>query len=87
MEKAIGIYILQSNHLVIDGLEVTGSDWSSIMLEAVSYTHLPAPETVLDIVCPLLLETKNNNKKKKQQTDMHLIIPLSCSHISPNHPL
>ena len=27
--------------------------------EAVSYTHLRAHETVLDIVCRLLLETKN----------------------------
>ena len=29
-------------------------------LEAVSYTHLRAHETVLDIVCRLLLEKKNN---------------------------
>ena len=33
---------------------------------AVSYTHLRAHETVLDLVCRLLLETKKNNKKKKQ---------------------
>ena len=32
---------------------------------AVSYTHLRAHETVLDIVCRLLLEKK---QKKKQQT-------------------
>ena len=35
----------------------------------VSYTHLRAHETVLDLVCRLLLEKKNNtkqnNKKKK----------------------
>ena len=31
-----------------------------ITLIAVSYTHLRAHETVLDIVCRLLLETKKN---------------------------
>ena len=30
------------------------------MLIAVSYTHLRAHETVLDLVCRLLLEKKNN---------------------------
>ena len=29
-------------------------------LQPVSYTHLRAHETVLDLVCRLLLETKNN---------------------------
>ena len=32
--------------------------------EAVSYTHLRAHETVLDLVCRLLLEKKKKNKKK-----------------------
>ena len=32
---------------------------------AVSYTHLRAHETVLDLVCRLLLEKKKNNKKNK----------------------
>ena len=31
---------------------------------AVSYTHLRAHETVLDLVCRLLLEKKNKQKKK-----------------------
>ena len=31
----------------------------------VSYTHLRAHETVLDLVCRLLLEKKQQNKKKK----------------------
>ena len=31
----------------------------------VSYTHLRAHETVLDLVCRLLLEKKKQNKKKK----------------------
>ena len=30
--------------------------------EAVSYTHLRAHETVLDLVCRLLLEIKNNKR-------------------------
>ena len=32
-----------------------------IKLEPVSYTHLRAHETVLDLVCRLLLEKKKNN--------------------------
>ena len=36
--------------------------------EAVSYTHLRAHETVLDLVCRLLLEKKNNKQSKSQQT-------------------
>ena len=32
-------------------------------LEAVSYTHLRAHETVLDLVCRLLLEKKKKNKQ------------------------
>ena len=32
-------------------------------LEAVSYTHLRAHETVLDLVCRLLLEKKNKNTR------------------------
>ena len=31
---------------------------------AVSYTHLRAHETVLDLVCRLLLETKNEPQSK-----------------------
>ena len=31
-------------------------------VDAVSYTHLRAHETVLDLVCRLLLEQKNNHK-------------------------
>ena len=33
-------------------------------LEAVSYTHLRAHETVLDLVCRLLLEKKKKQQKK-----------------------
>ena len=34
---------------------------------AVSYTHLRAHETVLDLVCRLLLEIKKQQKKRKKQ--------------------
>ena len=36
--------------------------------EPVSYTHLRAHETVLDLVCRLLLEKKNNTTRKNQTT-------------------
>ena len=35
---------------------------------AVSYTHLRAHETVLDLVCRLLLEKKNQTKKNNSNT-------------------
>ena len=34
---------------------------------AVSYTHLRAHETVLDLVCRLLLDKKKNNKETKEK--------------------
>ena len=37
----------------------------SEMQLSVSYTHLRAHETVLDLVCRLLLEKKKSKKKKK----------------------
>ena len=37
-------------------------------LTAVSYTHLRAPETVLDLVCRLLLEKTQNNNTKTDST-------------------
>ena len=45
--------------------------------EPVSYTHLRAHETVLDLVCRLLLEKKKTIKKKKllhlnNDTNRHL---------------
>ena len=36
-------------------------------LVAVSYTHLRAHETVLDLVCRLLLEKKKQQKNKKEK--------------------
>ena len=44
-------------------------EWSDELYRifgAVSYTHLRAHETVLDLVCRLLLEKKKSKKKKKK---------------------
>ena len=50
---------------------VKGGDWPP----AVSYTHLRAHETVLDLVCRLLLETKQTN-----QHTTHTIYDTSLYH-------
>ena len=39
---------------------------ASLMVEAVSYTHLRAHETGRNLVCRLLLEKKKNKQQKKQ---------------------
>ena len=51
-----------SGHGVLEFLmrvSVTGH----VRVAAVSYTHLRAHETVLDLVCRLLLEKKKNNNQ------------------------
>ena len=48
--------------------------------EAVSYTHLRAHETVLDLVCRLLLE------KKKPSTTLHDYITLLRCYLLPTSP-
>ena len=66
-----------------------GSSACSVRRAAsVSYTHLRAHETVLDIVCRLLLEKKNNNQKHKQQKQQHISIttPYTITHKSPIAP-
>ena len=40
-------------------------------IRAVSYTHLRAHETVLDLVCRLLLEKKKKNDEKKKTNTTH----------------
>ena len=55
-----GVYQLQVRLQELD--EFPGSQ---VTYAAVSYTHLRAHETVLDLVCRLLLE----KKKKKQDTE------------------
>ena len=41
----------------------------AILAEPVSYTHLRAHETVLDLVCRLLLEKKKTNTTTQQHTN------------------
>ena len=43
---------------IVDAIEAAGID-------AVSYTHLRAHETVLDLVCRLLLEKKKTKHRDK----------------------
>ena len=43
----------------------------SFTVSAVSYTHLRAHETVLDLVCRLLLEKKKNKKKPKKKKKIY----------------
>ena len=49
-------------------------------LVPVSYTHLRAHETVLDLVCRLLLAKKKNNKKQKQK--LHTLTKLITNNIN-----
>ena len=44
-------------------ISISQNDW----LGAVSYTHLRAHETVLDLVCRLLLEKKKIRNKKQNE--------------------
>ena len=57
----------------------TGEVMEPIIRDPVSYTHLRAHETVLDIVCRLLLEKKTNihtmQLHTKLPTTLHIHIP------------
>ena len=44
-------------------------------LHTVSYTHLRAHETVLDLVCRLLLEKKKKKKKENKTIKKHIELP------------
>ena len=57
------------------GIPFSGREWQidSWSAEPVSYTHLRAHETVLDLVCRLLLE-KKKKKTKKQKKENSIII-------------
>ena len=50
--------------LLLDALLATGSQ---PVQQAVSYTHLRAHETVLELVCRLLLEKKKNKRKEDKE--------------------
>ena len=57
-----------------------------VHVEPVSYTHLRAHETVLDLVCRLLLEKKKKQKKtKKKKKNTINIIRISHKRIALTH--
>ena len=52
---------------------IAGQHPFAVVVGSVSYTHLRAHETVLDLVCRLLLEKKNNTQMMKEQS----LLPLT----------
>ena len=62
---------LESEMTVVRNEFESGENDPTSILMAVSYTHLRAHETVLDLVCRLLLEKKNN---KHKTINIHLTI-------------
>src|SRR5665811_2507797 len=52
--------VLDCSHLLVFAA------WNDYTPEPVSYTHLRAHETVLDLVCRLLLEKKKQKNKKNK---------------------
>ena len=59
--------ILADLDLRVKELKRQGKDLEAHRISPVSYTHLRAHETVLDLVCRLLLEKKNKKKKKQNK--------------------
>ena len=57
--RSIDLDIAQGEYLSVMGPSGSGKSTLLNMLGPVSYTHLRAHETVLDLVCRLLLEKKN----------------------------
>ena len=55
---------LLAEKLAEKGVEIAQTYVASLDAISVSYTHLRAHETVLDIVCRLLLEKKNKENNK-----------------------
>eukprot|EP00831_Metopus_contortus_P048622 TRINITY_DN39757_c0_g1_i1.p2 TRINITY_DN39757_c0_g1~~TRINITY_DN39757_c0_g1_i1.p2 ORF type:complete len:119 (-),score=37.09 TRINITY_DN39757_c0_g1_i1:23-379(-) len=61
----------------IDRIKMATSEFKETITRTVSYTHLRAHETSLQLVCRLLLEKKKKQKKKKRkrtiQKNKHII--------------
>jgi len=57
-------------HVTVEGFQTTVTPYTTDEVHpvSVSYTHLRAHETVLDLVCRLLLEKKNSAKSSITQT-------------------
>ena len=73
---------------ITDAREETLPDIGLLPVEdaAVSYTHLRAHETVLDLVCRLLLEKKKTDNLSTVSMSYLTNIPVSVRHLH-NHPL
>ncbi len=65
----VGVSIARALRAADVGLTIVGHDRMRA-LAAVSYTHLRAHETVLDLVCRLLLEKKNKQKDNAAITSL-----------------
>ena len=81
LEEGVGLVKI----FLLDPLDVIGA-FTKIMTDgiAVSYTHLRAHETVLDLVCRLLLE----KKKTKYTTHKHFYARIftHCRHCNTRRP-
>ena len=66
---------------------VTNSDYQKAIddPDPVSYTHLRAHETVLDLVCRLLLEKKKRLTKKKEKNIKYQYLTLTCFFTAHNY--
>mgnify|MGYP003378957430 CR=1 FL=1 len=65
-----GIFSIRiSNRINKIGEHVVTAELSDLHGKPVSYTHLRAHETVLDLVCRLLLEKKNKTRTKKKSAN------------------
>ena len=64
-QQVIGQLQLGNNNITGDDPTASVLPGKIRMTRPVSYTHLRAHETVLDLVCRLLLEKKHNNTSKK----------------------
>ena len=71
---SVGIYLLGQ-----DKYDAALLEFARARAEAVSYTHLRANETVLDLVCRLLLEQKN--KPKTHRDKMTITTYNQASHL------
>ena len=60
--------------------------WFNIKSLPVSYTHLRAHETVLDLVCRLLLEKKGKTEKAKKRYEKALSYLIKSNEKKPNQP-
>ena len=74
---------------MVDGIKVISKpstkDIISVALYAVSYTHLRAHETVLDLVCRLLLENKKKHKKTTNKTKQTKLVHTNYDIEHPQH--